>query len=467
MENTNVPILYIDDEDVNLRLFDASFSRYYQVHVAYSTEDAEKLTEQIQFKVIITDISMPKENGLDFIKRFKRDDYNPIFIILTAYVNDHFLLDALNQGRIFRYLLKPWKTEEIKLTIDQAVQIFDLQVKNKELYQDAIESRQNFSNIFQASQDAIVIFNREGTILEANAAFINNFNNQSDLTAGKNLYEFLPRNLHSKLENTISQIDSSGTSRVEFEYKTSPETTKVLDVVCSKLEFKGGPAFMAIIHDLTEHKQNEQKILNAVIQAEEKERSRLAKDLHDGLGPVMATLKMYLEWLNDRGKIDEHPDILFHALTSTTEAITTLKNISNNLSPHVLERFGIVPALSSYIDKMKQVSPVKFNLSLTLNERLPVSTEMSVYRIITECITNTLRHAEATEISLSLKKINNYVTLQYSDNGKGFDINEMNMETTGMGLSNMRNRIKTLGGKIEIHSQPGYGILIQSEIPIN
>jgi len=176
---------------------------------------------------------------------------------------------------------------------------------------------------------------------------------------------------------------------------------------------------------------------------------------------------MYLEWLNDQNKISEHPDILQLALASTEEAIIALKSVSNNLSPHILEKFGIVSALNSYIDKVKRVTAIHFNLSISLSDRLPLTTEMSVYRIITECITNSLRHSGATEISLMLNKVNNSLLCQYRDNGKGFIVNNPEAKHSGLGIANMNNRIKTLGGIMNIISEPGAGILVLFEVPIN
>lgn len=467
MAINNNPVLYIDDDEVNLLLFEATFSRYYNIYTANSTAEAEAIMENTQFKVVVSDINMPNETGLEFIKRYETKGYEPVFILLSAYINNELLLSALNQGRIFRYLTKPLVNDDVKFTIDQAINIYDLRTKNQELYIQTLESQQNFYNIFQASQDGIVIFDKNNLILEANAAFLLNFNSETKSLHGTDLFEYIPEELHKSFIDVIRLVNENKLARTEIEYHLCAGFKKYLELNCSYLDFKGELAIMVIFRDFTERKHNETKILNAVIHAEEQERSRLAKDLHDGLGPIMATLKMYLEWLNDQEKISEHPDILQLALTSTEEAIIALKNVSNNLSPHVLEKFGIVAALNSYLDRVKKVSSITFNLSVTLAERLPLTVEMSVYRIITECITNSIRHSGATEIHLSLNRSNNSLLYQYRDNGKGFVMNEQESKHTGLGLANMKNRIKTLGGKINIKSEPGSGILILFDVPIN
>jgi PAS domain S-box-containing protein len=460
-------VLYIDDEEVNLTLFEASFSKHFKVHLASSTKEAERLMENKQFKVVVSDISMPYETGLHFFKRIQFSDIEPIFIILTAHLTNNLLLDALNQGRIFRYLTKPWNYGEVKFTIDQAIQVFDLHYNNRQLYLETIESKQNFYNIFQSSQDGIVIFDNNGVVLEVNDAFLKIINKQVSNILGSKLSDNVPDSLRENLSESIHKLIQSTASVKEYDYVSSKEGRKTVELNSNIIEYKGERAVMSIVRDITERKYNEKKILNAVIQAEERERSRIAKDLHDGLGPIMATLKMYLEWLNDQKQIQEHPDILNLSLNSINEAIITLKNISNNLSPHILEKFGLYSALTAYIDKVKKIKSIKFEVSVKITERLVLATEMSLYRVLTECISNSIRHSNATEINLTLWKEGKTLRFLYKDNGKGFDVSEVFESNTGMGLHNMKNRIKTLGGEIDIQSWPDNGIVIESKIPIN
>ena len=212
--------------------------------------------------------------------------------------------------------------------------------------------------------------------------------------------------------------------------------------------------------------KSKKNIFNAVLQAEEKERSRIAKDLHDGLGPILATLNMYLEWLHEKGRVDQHPDILNLSMTSVTEAIITLKNISNNLSPHMLEKFGLTSALTAFVERIKKISTVKFKIDSNLKERLPLIMEISIYRIITECINNTLKHSSSTEITIKLTMADNCLNFIYADNGQGFDVKSALELQSGMGLHNIQNRIKTLGGKIIIRSIKNIGKEISAEVII-
>jgi DNA-binding NtrC family response regulator len=173
MENLENLILYIDDDITNLMLFKNSFSEDYKIITAESTKEAEELIQNNQFKVVLSDISVPVESGLDFFKRIHFDNFEPILIILTAHVSSSLLLEALHQGKIFRYLIKPFDRGELHYTIEQAINTFDLYYQNRMLYLQIKESELKFHNIFQYSQDAIIIFNNDEYILEANEAFLN------------------------------------------------------------------------------------------------------------------------------------------------------------------------------------------------------------------------------------------------------------------------------------------------------
>jgi PAS domain S-box-containing protein len=468
MEAEENKILYIDDEDLNLLLFEAYFSKHFQVHTARNSVEAELLMNNTAFKVVISDINMPNENGLDFIKRFNIPGNEPIFIILSAFISNDLLLEALHQGKIYRYLTKPWKFEEVKVVIDQAIELYDLRFNNDLLFVSALETRHNFYNIFQSSLDCILVFDNHELIKEANKAFLNAFGSDNYSVSGRKLNECIPDDLFVIIQRMLKEEALPDTQKCNIEYITRGEPVKYYALDSSTLEYESERVNMVILHDITERREDEHRILNAVIQAEERERSRLAKDLHDGLGPIMATLKMYLEWLCDKKKVSDHPDILKLSLSTINEAIVTLKNISNNLSPHILEKFGLQSALNTYVDKVRKIVPMQFSLDINVPERFALAVEMSVYRIITECINNTIKHSKATEVWLFIETTARKLHLNYKDNGIGFILSQNHpSEVNGMGLHNIINRIKTLDGNIEISTHPGKGFKIEIEIPLN
>jgi signal transduction histidine kinase len=203
----------------------------------------------------------------------------------------------------------------------------------------------------------------------------------------------------------------------------------------------------------------EKRVINAIINTEENERKRFAKDLHDGLGPLMSTVKMSLSALGERIKDPTDTTILNNTNHLVNEAINTLKDISNNLSPHVLSNFGLSSALSAFIAKINQTKAIEIDFKSNMeNLRLESEKEVVVYRAACELINNSIRHSGASRIEIDLNKHEKFITLQFYDNGRGFDTSSLGSEDTkGMGLSNIETRVKSVDGVFILESTPGKG----------
>ena len=203
----------------------------------------------------------------------------------------------------------------------------------------------------------------------------------------------------------------------------------------------------------------EKRVISAIINTEENERKRFAKDLHDGLGPLMSTVKMSLSALGDRIKDPTDTVILNNTNHLVNEAINTLRDISNNLSPHVLSNFGLSSALSAFIAKINQTKAIEIDFKSNMeNQRLESEKEVVMYRTACELINNSIRHSGASRIEIELNKHEKFITLQFSDNGRGFDTSALdNEDTKGMGLSNIETRVKSVDGVFILESTPGKG----------
>lgn len=204
----------------------------------------------------------------------------------------------------------------------------------------------------------------------------------------------------------------------------------------------------------------EKMFLNAIIQAEEKERKRFAKDLHDGLGPLLSTVKMSVSSLAQMEHDKASKEIVANTEMVINEAIKSLKDISDNLSPHVLNNFGLLRALRNFINKINVTKAIKINLRSNITtERFNNNIEVVLYRVVCELINNTIKHASAKNIDINVKKRMDYLEISYRDNGRGFDKNKLNElpSVGGMGFSNIYSRINSLKGEISIESEPGNG----------
>jgi signal transduction histidine kinase len=208
------------------------------------------------------------------------------------------------------------------------------------------------------------------------------------------------------------------------------------------------------------------RILSTILRTEEKERSRFSKELHDGLGPLLSSAKMSLSTLSTGGRPQGEADIIENTRLVIDEAIRSLREISNNLSPHVLGEFGLARGIANFVGRLSGIHPAtRIDYSTNLQaERFDTDVEVILYRVICELVTNSLRHSGATLITLSLDYDGRGIALDYSDNGRGFDLPAD--DVSGLGLSNISSRINTLGGELVIGSSRGKGMHARARIEL-
>jgi len=213
--------------------------------------------------------------------------------------------------------------------------------------------------------------------------------------------------------------------------------------------------------------RSEKRVLSAIIRTEENERKRFAKELHDGLGPLLSVVKMLVSGIKDSNSVEMNKKIVDNTRQVVDEAIVAIREISTNLSPHILNSFGLKVALESFINKLKPVSGIDLSFITDLGrDRFNYNAEVIMYRVICELINNTIKHADAKTISISLNKIGTTLHLEYIDDGLGF-VEESNvLNNKGMGLDNMINRLKSVNGDISIDSAPGEGMKASVDVQL-
>jgi len=215
--------------------------------------------------------------------------------------------------------------------------------------------------------------------------------------------------------------------------------------------------FLKHIDELRE--ESEQKVLETIIRTEEKERRSFAKDLHDGLGPLLSSIKMLASALSQTKQEPKNKKIIDNMNIVAGEAITSIKEISNHLSPHILDNFGLISALKSFVEKVNVSKSIKIKIDSNINEeRLDFNVEVVLYRVICELINNTIKHSSAKNIKIDLFKENQQLNIHYTDDGKGFDINEVSIKTEGRGYANIQSRIRSINGQLIFESQPNSGV---------
>lgn len=198
---------------------------------------------------------------------------------------------------------------------------------------------------------------------------------------------------------------------------------------------------------ITLQQQKDITKLQALIEGEEKERIRLAQDLHDGINGDLSSIKFQLSSV-DINNLSPENKVLFHnALNMIDSSCSQVRNISHNLSPTAITEFGLLNSVKNYCSKLEQLHPIKITFQHFGNEiKLSNNIETIIYRIVQELVNNIIKHAEATEamVQINYHKSNMFITVE--DNGKGFSKASKN---AGIGLKNISSRIAFLNATLD------------------
>lgn len=331
------------------------------------------------------------------------------------------------------------------------------------------QSEEYFKNIFNSSNDGIMVMDLDYKLLNANSTLLRMFDYRFEDIAFQNVLDFIPPATRSLLSSRTHQLlKGEPMPPVELEVKKSSGDMLPIEINSIIIRYGERTGILTTVRDLTERKMLEQQIFNSEILSEEKERERFAKELHDGLGPILSTCKIYLHSLNemlaDQGdflKISER------ALTLLDDALASIKEISNNLSPHVLRNFGLVQAVIAFTHNLENISDLKFEVHYNYDERLNEIIEFTVYRIITELINNSVKYAEASLIVIDINLNKPKLLVSYSDNGKGFDPDTNTKQKRGFGLTNIETRISKFNGTYSYKTAPGKGVKVDFTLELN
>jgi hypothetical protein len=221
--------------------------------------------------------------------------------------------------------------------------------------------------------------------------------------------------------------------------------------------------------NITFIKEQEITTINAMIDGQEKERKRIAEDLHDNLGSVLATLKLHFESLkinSEKKKINQ--ETLFDKTeTLIDEAYLKVRSIAHAKNAGVIANQGLLVAIKMMAEKISSAEKIKIEvIDFGLNKRLENSLEIGVFRITQELITNILKHAEAKNATINISLFDQNLNIIIEDDGIGFDIKKVNLKR-GMGISSIKTRVEHLEGTFEIDSTLGKGSSIIVNIPID
>ena len=242
------------------------------------------------------------------------------------------------------------------------------------------------------------------------------------------------------------------------------------EVKFDRIHFQEREAVLGAINDLTGIRDAEKMVIQSLIEGADNERSRVAKEIHDGLGQHLTAASLNLNAVMDESDslTDKCMEKFRNGIRFLKTAIEESRNIAHNLMPKAIVDYGVVLSLNSLFNQIEKTTGIKINFYENMGEsvRLDMQTELNLYRITQEAINNVIKHADATEVFVQLMLHPNEIIFTFEDNGKGFDKLIVNSGKKGIGIKSMYNRARAMSGYCDVDSSPGQGTTITVVIPI-
>jgi PAS domain S-box-containing protein len=346
-------------------------------------------------------------------------------------------------------------------------QIEQSNVKLQTTRQALKETEENFKTLFNNSTDEVIVSDLDGNILEVNQVVCEDLGYTREELLKLKIRDLKPEKFRYHVKENRSETIDKGKHTFESENLTKDGRTVAVEIKSRLFDYRGEKAILSILRTITERKELERKVLSAVIKTEEKERERFSKDMHDGLGPLLSTIKLYVNELNSDDVSSEERESFTNQINEMLDqAVASTREISNNLMPRVIHEYGLITAIESFSQKVNQTGKLDIHFKHSgIDESLDADVQLILFRVISELINNTIKHAQARNINIGLKKEDDHISLAFEDDGVGFNADKvMNNPQTGIGLKSIISRVKSVNGRVIFKSFEGHGFKIYIDI---
>lgn len=330
-------------------------------------------------------------------------------------------------------------------------------------------SRNYFNNIFNSVSDMVFVLDKSGKINDINKSVQEQLGYTIINVKGKSInFLILPHQKQSvsPITKHLTNAEGSITKNVIFQSITGIQIP-VLVAVSNLMNKKGKKSgILLTAKDITLQTETANLLIRTIIDTQEKERQRLARDLHDSLGQQLSAIKFYISTSAGISTNEDQKAMLLKSNYALTEVLSDMRNICFNLMPKTLEEFGLIWAVKELCTQIQHDEKVNFKIQqIDSFPKLIKEIEIDLYRITQEFITNAIKHGSASSIYIKFSYAKSKAKITLIDNGSGFDINKLPVK--GMGLQNIQSRVKSHNGEITITSAINKGTKYLLTIPIN
>jgi len=421
----------------------------------------------------IFDYKLSDMDAYELIEEIKKTYPDIPFIVLTGKGDEKVAVNMMKMGA-YDYIIKDASFNKLLSSrLSHAIEQLNIKKELAENQKKIILSESKYRSIFENIQDVFFEITFDGNIIEISPSVQAMFDYEREELISSVFLNLL--NNAKDFELFLNVLETNDViTNYEITLKTKNNEIKYCTITCKTIIYPEhvDKLIIGTIRDITERKKVERLILNKIIETEEKEKKKFADELHDGLGPILATIKMYVDLIDQSGhskNLDKKNDVIQNIYDLIDESLQFTKSVANNLMPNIISEYGLIVAIKSFCNKITLTGKLNISLEFQLgNKRLNQILEIMLYRIIIELINNTIKHAYAKKIYVKIVQENNLLNVSYEDDGIGFDIDRiLNYPeiSDGVGLINVVNRLKSFNGTItfDTKEQSKINILLDLE----
>jgi len=341
-------------------------------------------------------------------------------------------------------------------------------------------TEKDYRYLFENASDAMWVQDMEGNFLDGNRALEKLSGYTLEELAGKNITQFLSDEFLALAKEVQRRLLAGEDIDQPYEQRflVKGGRTRIVKMATNPIIINGEvKGFQHVARDVTEEKQLQENMrfyVHQVTRAQEDERKRIARELHDSVSPPLLLLAQGLDMLSSTKRPKLSNSALKQALeglrSQAIEALETLRRCAQDLRPRILDDLGLVAALEWMTEDMVKSQGIDaYAEVMGVEQTLPVETQLLLFRIVQEALNNIRTHAEASRVVVKLEFGDNRIKMTVSDNGKGFELPERmgDLASVGkLGLAGMQERARLLGGSLKVESELGKGTRVAVEAPV-
>ncbi len=331
-------------------------------------------------------------------------------------------------------------------------------------------SEEQYRLLFEQNPIPMFIYDPETYAFStANQAALENYGYTKEELLNMTVLEIRPKSGIEEVKRMVAKHRESDMSTFsETTHLTKNGKKLTVEIYSSGIFYKGKHQRLVIANDITEQRKAEERAISAIVEGEERERQRVAKELHDGLGQYLSASNMNLKSVYE--DLDDIPENLSSAFKTGLEflnhAISETRNISQNLLPKAIQDYGLELAAESLISHLRNNNDIEFFFYKKLDDvTISDSIQINLYRILQEALNNAIKHGNPTKIDVQLVYSDNEILMTVEDNGKGFDKDRV--ESGGIGIRSMKTRVGAMSANLDIVSNKGRGTIVSVVVPVN